>query len=296
MERYNNDVSVEDKPISRVAKNDSLYENIKDSELSRLKTNSNIKVIESNGKTIDIEKIKKYISESSNPQVKRRNPLIIEEKETVEEKKLEQTKEYDINSILEKAKKNREIDYERERYKKLRDTQYDILSKINIYNETNEEEKEEESDLNTEERTLVDLISTITIQRGEEDLLGDLMGGKTEEITLPIEKEREISTITKDIKPKEIEEVEEKQLPTKEEILEQTKELVKLKEKDIEVDNSFYTNSSVFSKEDFEGFEELEKSVRKNGVLTKVMLVLLVIFIIVSIVLITNYVFNLGLF
>ena len=45
-----------------------------------------------------------------------------------------------------------------------------------------------------------------------------------------------------------------------------------------------------------EGFEELEKSVRKNGILTKVMLVLLVIFIVFSIILITNYVFNLGLF
>ena len=295
MDRYNNVAIEEEKPLSRVEKNDSLYENIKDSELSRLKTNSNIKVIESNGKTIDIEKIKKYISESSSSQIKRRTPLIIEEKEEVEENKIEQTREYDINSILEKAKKNREIDYERERYKKLRDTQYDILSKINIYNEKPVEEKEEEEDLNTEERTLVDLINTITIQKGEEDLLGDIMGGKTEEITLPIEKEKELSTITKDIKPKEIEE---KGLPSKEEILEQTKELVKLKEKDNndEVDKSFYTNSSMFSKEDFEGFEELEKSVRKNGILTKVMLVLLVIFIVFSIILITNYVFNLGLF
>ena len=64
----------------------------------------------------------------------------------------------------------------------------------------------------------------------------------------------------------------------------------------MDLDNSFFTSSMSFSKEDFEGFEELEKSVKKNNALTKVMLGLLVLFIIITLVVITNYVFNLGLF
>ena len=64
----------------------------------------------------------------------------------------------------------------------------------------------------------------------------------------------------------------------------------------MEIDKSFFTNSFAFSKEDFEGFEDLEKSVKKNNTLTKIMMSLLVIFIIISVVIIVNYVFKLGLF
>ena len=39
---------------------------------------------------------------------------------------------YDINAILEKAKKTQDVDYEKERLKKVHDTQYDILKKLNI--------------------------------------------------------------------------------------------------------------------------------------------------------------------
>ena len=51
-----------------------------------------------------------------------------------------------------------------------------------------------------------------------------------------------------------------------------------------------------FSKEDFEGFDELEKSVKKNSALTVILLILLVFFIIGTLIVIANYIFNLGLF
>ena len=44
-----------------------------------------------------------------------------------------------------------------------------------------------------------------------------------------------------------------------------TEELVNLKEKMSDLDKSFYTNSMTFSKDDFEGFDELEKSVKKSS-------------------------------
>lgn len=305
MDRYENLETENKGTLSRVAKNDSLYSEIKTTDLSRVRTNNNIKVIENSGKTIDLEKVRKYIEENKNkPTIKRRTINIEETSPKEEEQKLEETKEYDILSVLEKAKKNREIDYEKERYKRLRDTQYDILSKIKMYEEEQTKSIEEETEeLNTEERTLVDLINTITIHKGEEDLLSELTGGKTEEITLPIEKEMEKGSLKEEIENTKTNQVE-KQLETKapiieskkQEELEKTKELVDLKEKTTELDKSFFTNSMTFSKEDFEGFEELEKSVRKNGILTKIMLVFVVLIVIISLVVITNYVFKLGLF
>lgn len=279
MDRYKID---DNTSLSRVNKNSELYDEVKRSELSRVHNNSNVRIIEHNGKTIDIDKIRKYIVEDKPVTRERRRviPEIVQEEVSPKEEK---RKVYDINSVLEKARENRELNYENERYRKLKNPEYDILSKIKIYEEK-ELESIDEDILNTEERTLVDLINTVTIQRGEVNLLEELMGEDKEEVTGPIEEEIEKNDIIK--------ELEEKTLNQKE----ITQELVNLKEKIEEIDKSFYTNSMSFSKEDFEGFEELERSVKKSSVLTSVMIILLVIFIIVTLIFIANYVFELGLF
>lgn len=288
MERYNSEGDTSSK--SRVSKNNSLYETIKSSDLSRVRNNDNIKVIESNGKTIDIAKIRKYLEENNIREVETKRRVVVTEEPKVETREREEIKDYDINSVLENAKKSREIDYDRERYKKLRREEYDILSKLKIYEE--EEQPIDEDDFNTEEKTLIDLINTVTIHKGELNLLDDLIGKEGEETTLPIEEEKSRESFVKEeVKPIE-KELTEKRL----EELNKTKELVNLKEKTMELDNSFYTSSMSFSKDDFEGFDELEKSVKKNGFLTAFLLVLLVIFIIATLVVIANYVFELGLF
>ena len=288
MERYNSEGDTSSK--SRVSKNNSLYETIKSSDLSRVRNNDNIKVIESNGKTIDIAKIRKYLEENNIREVETKRRVVVTEEPKVETREREEIKDYDINSVLENAKKSREIDYDRERYKKLRREEYDILSKLKVYEE--EEKPIDEDDFNTEEKTLIDLINTVTIHKGELNLLDDLIGKEGEETTLPIEEEKSRESFVKEeVKPIE-KELTEKRL----EELNKTKELVNLKEKTMELDNSFYTSSMSFSKDDFEGFDELEKSVKKNGFLTAFLLVLLVIFIIATLVVIANYVFELGLF
>ena len=302
MERYKSEntedsYSENSRPVSRVSRNNSLYQDIKSNELSRVRHNDNIRVIENSGKTIDLEKIKRYVSEiNEQPRAVRRSVSTKFEDETtsvVNEEDLT-PKDYDINSVLEKAKKTREIDYDRERYKKLRDTQYDILSKIDMYDEVKDEEevpgmKDYQEDFNTDERTLIDLINTVTIHKGDFNLLDELMGGEDEETTDPIEKELEKADINKDIK--ESVEKEEKVVPE----INETQVLSSLK-KDEKVDNSFYTSSMSFSKDDFEGFDELEKSVKKNGIFTTIIVVLIVVVIIVSLVVILNYVLKLGLF
>ncbi len=281
MDRYNNEV--EEYVSSRVNKNTSLYEDIKRSSFTRVSNNDNIRVIESSGKTIDINKIKKYILENKEePRVRK---IITVPEEKVETNNVpEEKKVYDINSVLEKARKSRELDYENERHKKISEQGYNVLNKLKEYEK--EEESYEEDELNTEERTLVDLINTVTVHKGEVNLLEELMStDKDEEVTSPIKEEQEKSSILKEIQSKKLEEEKEK-----------TQELVNLKQKINDIDKSFYTNSMSFSKEDFEGFEELEKSVKKSGRFATIGIVLLCLASLATLVVIANYIFELGLF
>lgn len=281
MDRYNNEV--EENVSSRVNKNTSLYEDIKRSSFTRVSNNDNIRVIESSGKTIDINKIKKYILENKEePRVRK---IITVPEEKVETNNVpEEKKVYDINSVLEKARKSRELDYENERHKKISEQGYNVLNKLKEYEK--EEESYEEDELNTEERTLVDLINTVTVHKGEVNLLEELMStDKDEEVTSPIKEEQEKSSILKEMQSKKLEEEKEK-----------TQELVNLKQKINDIDKSFYTNSMSFSKEDFEGFEELEKSVKKSGRFATIGIVLLCLASLATLVVIANYIFELGLF
>lgn len=281
MDRYNNEV--EENVNSRVDKNTSLYEDIKRSSFSRVTNNDNIRVIESNGKTIDINKIRKYILENKEePRVRK---IITVPEEKVETSKVsEEKKVYDINSVLEKARKSRELDYENERHKKISEQGYNVLNKLKEYEK--EEDSYEEEGLNTEERTLVDLINTVTVHKGEVNLLEELMSSdKDEEVTSPIKEEQEKSSLLTEIQSKQnIKETE------------KTQELVNLKQKINDIDKSFYTNSMSFSKEDFEGFEELEKSVKKSGRFATIGIILLCVASLMTLVVIANYIFELGLF
>lgn len=281
MDRYNNEV--EENVNSRVDKNTSLYEDIKRSSFSRVTNNDNIRVIESNGKTIDINKIRKYILENKEePRVRK---IITVPEEKVEISKVsEEKKVYDINSVLEKARKSRELDYENERHKKISEQGYNVLNELKEYEK--EEDSYEEESLNTEERTLVDLINTVTVHKGEVNLLEELMSSdKDEEVTSPIKEEQEKSSLLTEIQSKQnIKETE------------KTQELVNLKQKINDIDKSFYTNSMSFSKEDFEGFEELEKSVKKSGRFATIGIILLCVASLVTLVVIANYIFELGLF
>lgn len=296
MERYNNitpDLNTTN--YSRVNKNTSLYEDVKRSELSRVKNNTNVRIIEQNGKTIDLEKIRKYINEVNNEPRNKRSVLSIPKEENTIESKPTPEKVYDINSVLEKARSGREVEYSSERYKKIRSDEYDILSKIKIY----EDVKDDVSDtreLNTEEKTIVDLINTVTVHKGELNLLEELMGeGET---TKPISEEQKDLSF-KDVIDKETTSeslISEKVMNEKTKEFEKTKELVDLKEKMTDIDNSFYTSSMKFDKDDFEGFEELEKSVKKGSFFKVILIIILVLSIIASLVIMANYVFNLGLF
>lgn len=296
MERYDNITpDLNSTNYSRVNKNTSLYEDVKRSELSRVKNNTNVRIIEQNGKTIDLEKIRKYINEVNNEPRSKRNVLSIPKEEKTIESKPTPEKVYDINSVLEKARSGREVEYSSERYKKVRSDEYDILSKIKMYEDV-KEDIDETPELNTEEKTIVDLINTVTVHKGDLNLLEELMGeGET---TKPISEEQKDLSF-KDVIDKETTSeslISEKVMDENTKEFEKTKELVNLKEKMTDIDNSFYTSSMKFNKDDFEGFEELEKSVKKGSFFKVILIIILVLSILASLVIMANYVFNLGLF
>lgn len=296
MERYDNITpDLNSTNYSRVNKNTSLYEDVKRSELSRVKNNTNVRIIEQNGKTIDLEKIRKYINEVNNEPRSKRSVLSIPKEEKTIESKPTPEKVYDINSVLEKARSGREVEYSSERYKKVRSDEYDILSKIKMYEDV-KEDIDDTPELNTEEKTIVDLINTVTVHKGDLNLLEELMGeGET---TKPISEEQKDLSF-KDVIDKETTSeslISEKVMNENTKEFEKTKELVNLKEKMTDIDNSFYTSSMKFNKDDFEGFEELEKSVKKGSFFKVILIIILVLSILASLVIMANYVFNLGLF
>lgn len=296
MERYDNITpDLNSNNYSRVNKNTSLYEDVKRSELSRVNNNTNVRIIEQNGKTIDLEKIRKYINEVNNEPRSKRSVLSIPKEEKTIESKPTPEKVYDINSVLEKARSGREVEYSSERYKKVRSDEYDILSKIKMYEDV-KEDIDETPELNTEEKTIVDLINTVTVHKGDLNLLEELIGeGET---TKPISEEQKDLSF-KDVIDKETTSeslISEKVMDENTKEFEKTKELVNLKEKMTDIDNSFYTSSMKFNKDDFEGFEELEKSVKKGSFFKVVLIIILVLSILASLVIMANYVFNLGLF
>ncbi len=248
---------------SRAEKNKDLYEQIKTSDIDKFDIASNATVIGEDINRIDVDKVKDILDKRYRDEYDKRSLKFREQDEEIIEDKKYDTKEYDINAILEKAKKTQNVDYEKERLKKVHDTQYDILKKLNI-DETNEEEVMEDS-----EENIVNLINTITnleLQNSKKnstgnttalDLLSDLSDNDTNTVykTMELDKE-EISTKTED----------------------------NLDEEDLSIEDKY------------DDFKELEKDLKSNNIAIKVVGIVFVIILIILAIIFINKYFNLGLF
>lgn len=247
----------EDGKMSRVSKNDELYRQINDSELDSFTVRNNATVIGNQEQEIDIEKIKKILDKKYNEVPKRRS-IRIEEPEEEIKTTTEATKEYDLSKVLEKAKDEKVETYEENRAKKLRNTQYDILSNLNIESEEKEkiEDKEsreievEDKQSNASEERLMNLINTIAINEA-----------KTQEEFLDEEPPVDPLSILTDLKGDDDTQVYESmgtKVTSITEIKEKEEEMNSLKKADDviksnkdTIDNSFYTKN-LFKKKDFE--------------------------------------------
>lgn len=174
----NNDYN--DTTPSRVKKNANLYRRIDASAIDDIETNQPEEVIESNTSTIDVEKLKsmldkKYRDPSSN------TLKDVDHKPVDRQINLEETREYNLDEILNKAKANDDTDYGVERLKKLSDTNVSILDGLNIKdngtskNEINGDEKLSKSKVSSDSKKLIELIDTINLkeQEGYDALLNE---------------------------------------------------------------------------------------------------------------------------
>ena len=278
----------------RTAKNNELYEEIKKSEIENFDIGSNAKVIGNNEAQIDINKLKDILEKNYQEVPKRRSlKLDIPEEEEIE---MEKTKEYDINAILEKAREEKEVDYQRERLKKVRDTQYDILKNLEV---EQKEPKSKAADERTKEE-LLDLIQTINLNETQNKTIKALAEEeKEEEIELDEDTDTELdpldilndlrgdeNTVVAGAKEFENELKEAQEKKEKEEIAEALDE---------DVDDSFYTSSMSFNKNDFADFSDLEES-KASRILIKILIVIVFLAIIAGIVIFLNDFLNLGWF
>ena len=256
----------EDNKMSRVSKNASLYKEINDSELDNFSVKSNATVIGNQEPEIDIEKIKKILDKKYNEAPKRRS-IRVEPRE--EESRLVDdtpTKEYDLNVILEKAKDEKEETYEEARAKKLRNTQYDILNNLNIYNK-DKEEQTLKPEINKAEEDLMELINTITINEAK------IKEGHKDDDADPL-------SILEDLKGDEGTAVYEKMA---DEVKIEATSNIELEnsnhqddKEDNSLDNSFYTTTS-FKKKDFEDDNDDFLDDNKMGIGLKILIVVVII-------------------
>lgn len=253
----------ESKRMSRVAKNIDLYKEINDTELDNFNVRSNATVIGNQDKEIDVEQIKKILDKRYNSAPRRRS-IRIEPQEEVSRISVDDTKEYDLTKVLEKAKDEKVETYEEIRAKKLRNTQYDILNNLNLDVKEDTEEKKIDP-----EENLMNLINTITINEAKKkesvkedidplDILTDLKG---EDNTQVYDSITSVTTIT-EVKEKE------KENKDKEEV----------------IDNSFYTDN-LFKKKDFEDDSNDFVDEEKLGIGIKILIALVIIVFVVGLVL-----------
>lgn len=262
---------------SRTSRNQELYKEISKTELNNYEVRSNATIIGDNKGNIDVEKIKSILDTHYKDAPKRKSIKLENIEETV--KPVEETKEYDINVILNKAREDKEENYSEERNKKLRNTQFDILSSLNLDEE--EEKKETESRSIKEENAseLQELINTISIN---EKAIKDIQNGDD---PLSLFEDLKGSDHTQTLKG----------LKDNEDLIEQTKETIfetvdkNEDEKTTSLDKSFFTKSTNFKKEDFEDFSDIEDG--KSSVFVKIIIALLIIvFIAGAIILVKSFV------
>ena len=248
----------EGKILSRTSRNQELYKQISKTELDNFEVKSNATVIGDNKGNIDVEKIKSILDTHYKDAPKRQSIKL--NTEAIPITKTEETKEYDINVILDKAKEDKEDNYAEERNKKLRNTQFDILNRLDF------NKKDDDIDHSIKEETakeLQNLINTITIN--EKSLKND------NDNYNPLDLYEDLKSNDKTQTIKEIDGNEEITKETVfEEVSEESKDEVKSS-----MDTSFFTKSTKFSKEDFDDFSDINDN--KTSIFVKIIIFLLII-------------------
>ncbi len=286
MDRYND----EDNQISRFARNQELYQNYSNNTIYTNitdVTNANAYDISnsidptSSYKTREAyQQMQKYQDTEKVPETKKE----LDDFNYLYQKK--ENKIYDINSVLEEARRNRQEKDEKDEKRVLKNNDYNILSGVNKQElEKYREEKRKRLTTSEEEiRELIDTIASKTLA-GEIDkatsvnLLSDLMA------TSMLDKVEASSEIADEEKKEEVDD----NTSTTEQI-EETQEKPEIQEiievedtKEEKKDPDFYTRSMDLSEKDFNLSDEFKEKSLPLGVK------ILIFLIIIAIIAVTGY-------
>lgn len=327
MDKYYDGEVEETISSSRVKRNEKLYKEVSNLELEDFDLNSNVSVIGNNTDNININDIKNILDKKYHEHPRKKSFGDTKEMQ-LPEIHLDETREYDINSILEKAKEKKEVNYEEDRLKKIRNTQYDILKSLDIIEgeeEIEDNDSKEHRDDKTpvvadseNEKKLHDLIDTITAKEMIEnesklevtgemdplDILSDLrgddestkvMGMLSEELeAADSENEKIIKGNTLGIE-KEPVVVNDEKTETEEISLDKEKKNKK-DGKVTNIDNSFVGNTTTFTQSDFDDFNDLKEDMHITKIIIRILIFTIIIIFIVALVVLANKYLGLGLF
>lgn len=321
---YDNSEEIEITRPSRIRKNQELYKEVSTLELEDFDLNSNVSVIGNNTENINLDEIKDILDKKYHERPRKKSFGDTNEI-PLPKINLDETREYDINSILEKAKEEKEVNYEEDRLKKIRNTQYDILKSLDIMNDS--EEIEEKPDTKPDrivkptnnektEKELMDLIGTLSSKEetstGELDpldILSDLRGDDESTRVMGMlaleleeaEKENNKShiededTLEIDTDSDEAEEMEESSLEEHDDTEEVKIRDVSKEDVTEELTNSFI-GETTFTQSDFDDFSDLKNDMGFAKIIIKVLVAIVVLLFVAGLIVLLNKYLNLGLF
>ena len=263
------DTVLEEQPVeikSRSSRNQELYHNISNEELDSVTIKANSSVLTDDVHNINIAQVRDMLDKKYRDDYDRKT-INIPEQSNVNEIEFEKTREYDINQILNSAKnENVKNDYNEERLKKLRDTQFDILKNLDLKQKDTVGAPDDPKSMG-----LMELINTITENELTNtmvdplDILSDLKGDENTKLinTSKITTEVEVSVTNNDNN-------EEKNIDT-------------------------LTDSIEFNNNDFDDFDDITKT-KSNKIVLIILFTLLGIGFVAGLVVLLNYILGWGLF
>ena len=299
-----------DNTPSRVRKNANLYRRIDASKIDEVEVPKKEELLENNTSTIDVEKLKSMLDkkyrEPESESLKSDEPIVHEHIN------LEETREYDLDDILTKARDNDDTDYKVERLKKLGDTNSLILDGLNIKAPKDEAYQEKPSKVSSDSKKLIELIDTINLkeQEGYDSLLKE---SKTQPAAMDLENTSDnepldmLSSLkgdnenTKVVGALEINKPTNDSDDTKYEDIDldetdddfDTTEVVNRDDTSEFTDSIELTTTQIFTKEDFDDFDDL-KEATKPKIFVKILIFIIVVAVIIGTVFVLDRGLDLG--
>ncbi len=161
----------------RSERNKALYNSYDIDNYDKFDVNSNVSVLKNDARSIDVNQIREMLDKKYRDNMPQRRSIDLPEYDEPEIKDdLEDTKEYDLNSILSKVKEERKVDYNVDRLTNS-DLSHEIVEKINQKYQKDDKYRDGEEELKN-------LISTITsLEMKNQKQNADLLGLSDDEAT-----------------------------------------------------------------------------------------------------------------